>query len=379
MAIIDVLMPVYNCERYVAEALQSIQNQTVSDIKIIVIDDGSTDDTGDMIRSIKKLDERILYFRQENAGIVKALNVGLAMCDAPLIARMDGDDISYPDRFAKQLSYLNANSDCVGVAALVRHIDEHGRFHGHVTRVKDESKISNVSIPANEPSLIHPMLMVRNSAIQQVGGFRHVYNAEDTDLYWRLLDVGRLHALSDILGDYRIHPASLSSTSIESGRQQAVWSQLTALSDQRRRSKKLDIEFSSSLVQQLRRHRNLKDMVEEAGKFTSPEEFRWLTSAVAAKLIEMCYYRPYEPLPSDIKYILDAQKIDPAASSRQGYKIFQEGIISAGIRLLLSYRAKDAFQLVPARRWPILIGRVIFRGAFPVVLKDRVKKLIGRL
>ena len=378
MALIDVVIPVYNCERYVAIALRSIQNQTVSNIRIIVVDDGSTDGTGDIVRNVQSSDERIIYKWQKNTGIVDALNAGLAICDAPFIARMDGDDISYPDRFDKELTYLNANIKCVGVAGLVRHIDEHGHFYGHITRIKDDSTISNVSIPANEPSLIHPMLMVRSSAIRQIGGFRHVYNAEDTDLYWRLSDIGQLHALSDILGDYRIHSASLSSASIRNGRQQAVWSQLTALSDQRRQSGKPDIEFSPDLVKELRQHEELNDIVKEASKLTFPEELPWFTSAVAAKLIEMCYYRPYEPLPSDIRYILTAQKCDPSASSRQGYGIFQEGIISAGIRLLLLRRVRDAFQLVPLRQWPMLVGRAVFRGALSPVLRQKIKNIVKR-
>jgi glycosyltransferase involved in cell wall biosynthesis len=376
VAEIDVVIPAYNCERYIADSLQSIQNQTIENVRIIVVDDGSTDGTAHIIKRLSNSDSRILYLYQENSGIVEALNAGLAMCDAPFIARMDGDDISHPDRFKKEINYLSANPDCVAVAGLVRHIDEDGRFYGHVTRVKDVSTISNNSLPANEPSLIHPMLMVRAEAMRQAGGFRHVYNAEDTDLYWRLSDMGRLHAIPDIVGDYRIHSASLSSSSIENGRQQAIWSQLTALSDQRRKSGKPDIPFSAELAHKIRRHRELKDIVKEANNLAYPEEIQWLTSAVAAKIIEMSYYRPYEVSAEDIKYIKYARQFDRLIDRRDGYEIFREGIISAGIRLILTHRVKDAFDLVPLSSWPILAGRAAFRGLLSPELRRRVKSLI---
>jgi glycosyltransferase involved in cell wall biosynthesis len=109
---ITVLMPVYNAERYVGEAIESILNQTFRDFKILIIDDGSTGRSCEIIRAYSLEDHRIeLVINESNMGITKTLNKGLSMIDTPYIARMDSDDISLPHRFEKQLDIMENNSD----------------------------------------------------------------------------------------------------------------------------------------------------------------------------------------------------------------------------------------------------------------------------
>ena len=106
-ATITVLMPVYNAERYVGEAIESILNQTFRDFKFLIIDDGSTDRSCEIIRAYSLEDHRIeLVINESNMGITKTLNKGLSMIDTPYIARMDSDDISLPHRFEKQLDIM---------------------------------------------------------------------------------------------------------------------------------------------------------------------------------------------------------------------------------------------------------------------------------
>lgn len=126
MARIDVLMSVYNCEKYIEKTIESIQCQTIHDIRIVIVDDGSIDTTGDIIKASATKDPRIEYHRQDNSGIVAALNHGLQYCTSPYIARHDGDDISYPDRFQKELDYLEANPNCVAVSGSVYNVYENG-------------------------------------------------------------------------------------------------------------------------------------------------------------------------------------------------------------------------------------------------------------
>lgn len=168
--LIDVLVPAYNAGWSLPETLASIQAQTVRDIRIIVVDDGSTDNTAAVLAAAAAADRRIHIITQANGGIVAALNAGLAACTAPFIARHDADDLSDPDRFEHQLRYFEENPDCVAVAGAARHIDGTGRALGTQTRLRDPARADPFSIPATEPYLLQPMLMVRAESFHAAGG-----------------------------------------------------------------------------------------------------------------------------------------------------------------------------------------------------------------
>nr|WP_242011764.1 glycosyltransferase family A protein [Acetobacter oeni] len=372
-------MSVYNCEKYIAETLASIQAQTFRDIRIIVIDDGSTDRTGDIVREVANKDARIEYHRQENAGIVAALNAGLPFCDAELIARHDGDDISYPDRFEKELAYLKTHPDCVAVSGLARHIDSNSHTLNHVTKAKDLSKADPFSIPANEPYIMQPLLMVRRETLGKAGGYRYLSVAEDTDLYWRLSDAGQLHIIPDIMGDYRIHSGSISSGDIVSGRQQAVWSQLAALSEQRRRKDEPDISFSRDSFEAIRSCSDLDETISAAHELIDKNEYKWFDCAVAAKILEICYYRPYEPEKADIDIINTYEKLYPSISEYKGYDIFVSGKMSCAIRLIGDGRVLDALSLIGWLNMPVAVARASFRYLIPENYRKLIKRFVKKI
>src|ERR1700726_1508117 len=116
---ISVLMPVYNAERYVAEAVESILSQTFADFEFIIIDDGSKDRSLAILEEYAARDPRIRLVSRPNTGIVKALNQGLALASGELVARMDADDIAMPERLAKQRDYLADHPECVMVGSRV--------------------------------------------------------------------------------------------------------------------------------------------------------------------------------------------------------------------------------------------------------------------
>ena len=379
MAKIDILMSVYNCEQYINSTINSILNQTFTDFRIIVVDDGSSDRTGDICKQFVEKDSRVEYYHQDNAGIVAALNHGLQYCSAPFIARHDGDDISYPERFEKELTYLEANPDCVAVSSIARHIDENDIPCGTISTRKDISAADCWSIPAAEPYLLQPMLMMRRNAVDEVGGYRNLSVAEDTDLMWRLNRIGAMHILPEPLGDYRVHAGSVSSLSIIQGRFLAIWSQLAAISEQRRVSQLPDIVFSNYLLQRLNTTISLNEMVDEIRGQLTDTEICWLCSAVSAKLLELCYYRPYEPDKSDIQFILTAVHTDRNISERSGYGFFKEAMLSAAIRITLAYRIKDALTLTPPKLWPALFGRIAFRTLIPKSIKKNIIKTFSFL
>ncbi|HAS7841575.1 TPA: glycosyltransferase family 2 protein, partial [Vibrio cholerae] len=111
---ISVVMSVYNGEKYLGEAIDSILKQTFSDFEFIIINDGSTDKTLEIIKSYMKKDDRIVLVSRENKGLIVSLNEGLDLAKGQYIARMDADDISIKSRFEKQIEFLDSNPD-IGV------------------------------------------------------------------------------------------------------------------------------------------------------------------------------------------------------------------------------------------------------------------------
>ena len=121
--VIDVVIPVFNGERTVESAVASIQAQTVRDIRILVVNDGSTDGTQAIVERMAAADGRIVLLNRVNGGIVDALNAGLAACTADLIARHDADDLAVPERFETQLAWMQAHPDCSAVSGAIIEID----------------------------------------------------------------------------------------------------------------------------------------------------------------------------------------------------------------------------------------------------------------
>lgn len=303
---VDVLMPVFNVASTIEESVRSILSQTITDFRIVLVDDGSTDGTGEILRRMAGEDCRITVITTENRGIVDALNTGIEACEAPIIARLDGDDLSFPDRLQRQLGYLQDNPDCIAVAGNVWHIDEHGNRTGVRSFFPAEVVSDPYRAHCTEPYLMHPFLMVRSEALRKVGGYRYVFHAEDTDLYWRLSDVGRLHNLPDLLGEYRIHDKSVSGRSILNGRVQAVSSQLSAVSERRRRAGQPDIAFPRDALQQYHQAEELDRIVACASQQLTNEERDWLELAVASKLLQLVSYRPYALTSRDKHFIKSA-------------------------------------------------------------------------
>lgn len=203
---ISVLMSAYNSERYVREAVESILNQTFGDFELILIDDGSKDSSPQILTELADRDARIRFISRLNKGLTKTLNEALSLARAPLIARMDADDVSMPDRFEKQVEYLESHPECVCVGSRVELIDP----LGSVFRTSDH-KLMHEEIDAGLMkgvgwSIVHPVAMIRRDALEKVGGYREQFEtSQDLDLFLRLAEVGRLANLPDVLLQYRQH------------------------------------------------------------------------------------------------------------------------------------------------------------------------------
>lgn len=300
---VDVLIPVYNAEATLREALESILRQTLTDIRIIVVDDGSTDGSAAILEDLRCKDPRVQVLTKPNGGIVDALNFGLTQCSADYIARFDSDDVAFPDHLQNLRNYLDEHADCIAVGSAVEHMDEFGRPLYGLPHPGSPSDSNPRWAPALEPYLIHPFMMVRRSSLIEAGGYRYVFNSEDSDLYWRLSERGRLHNLQVVGGKYRVHGGSISSVSVLSGRIMAVSSQLAALSAMRRRLKLQDLQFGKQALMAYRTAATLEKICEVASMQLTPAEANHLRIAASMKLLELSAYRPFKLEESDYHFI----------------------------------------------------------------------------
>lgn len=354
---VDVVMPARNAAATVALSIRSVLAQSAPDLRLFVVDDGSTDATPAIVATLAAQDGRVTLIRQPRGGIAAALNAGIAAGRAPFVARLDADDISHPDRHARQLGHLLDHPDTVGLSGAHQEIDEAGHPTGHIHDPRLAPAPDPCWLPAREPALTQPFFMAPRAALAAVGGYRAFPVAEDSDLYWRLMTVGRLDVMPHILGSYRLHAGSISGASARHGRRLALWSQLAALSAQRRRAGLADLALPleaeaardpseaplavqvAQLARQMRLDRN---------------ETVWLTQAVAAKLVELAGYRPFELDDRDCRYI---------AAALAGPRAVAE---PANASTLRRYRAATAARLFRLGRWPDAIA--LARGLWPEML-----------
>lgn len=301
----DVLLPVFNAESTVRESVSSLLAQSIEDFRIIIVDDGSAEPCRLVLDEIATWDQRIKVVRRQNGGIVSALNTGLEYVEAPVIARFDADDIAAPNRLETQLAYFDAHPGVIATSGAVRHIDAAGNYL-QTHHSPDPTEADPNATPSREPYLIHPFLAVRTEAIRKVGGYRFVHHSEDTDLYWRLAELGELVNLPEILGDYRLHAASISGSSTINGRIMAIHSQLAALSSKRRKHGLPDFEFAKESVTEYKSAKLLSNMVALSHKSLFADEKSWFNLAVAGKMLELSAYRPWPLEPDDIDFIRSA-------------------------------------------------------------------------
>ena len=184
--LVSVIIPVYNVEKFVEQAIVSIIDQTYKNLEIIVIDDGSSDITYQIVADLASQDPRIrLYKNERNLKIVKTLNRALSLAQGEYIARMDGDDISALDRIEKQVAFLESNPDYDLVGCSVIYIDENGMEIGRSVRVSDQKLLMKLT---KYGALVHhPTWVARKSVYTKLDGYRELSGAEDYDFLLRMI------------------------------------------------------------------------------------------------------------------------------------------------------------------------------------------------
>jgi hypothetical protein len=202
---ISVAMSVYNGERFLAEAIESILAQTFGDFEFLILDDGSKDNTPAIVRHYAGIDSRIRPIVRENRGLVVSLNQLLGEARAPIVARMDADDICLPQRFERQFAFLQANPDYGVIGSRSIDIDERGEPYPASGQEHPDSHEGFIAaIEAGAPLLCHPAAMYRREVVLSVGGYHGAFrHCEDLDLWLRLTAVTKLASLPERLIRYR--------------------------------------------------------------------------------------------------------------------------------------------------------------------------------
>ena len=199
---ISVIMPAYNAEKYIKEAIDSILSQTYGDFELIVLNDCSKDRTEEIILSYR--DDRIVYLKNpQNMGVAATLNRGLAAARGEYIARMDADDISLPQRFEKQVAFLDAHPEIAVLGTNCETFDESGPLYtGWSATDPAQMKVDLLF----SCGLAHPSVMMRREVVQSLGGYDLEFEGmEDYDLWCRVAESHGVTTLADILFRYRVH------------------------------------------------------------------------------------------------------------------------------------------------------------------------------
>lgn len=203
--LITVIMPVYNCEHYIREAIESILIQSYTNFEFLIIDDASTDQTLSIIRQIK--DSRIrLIEKPKNTGYTSSLNYGFSIAKGAYIARMDGDDISLPQRFAKQVAFMETHPDVVVCGTNYKIIGSNQKKL--LSETHEDIKIELLK----NTCFGHPTVIIRREVLENHNLQYDIKKepAEDYDLWVTLLNYGKLHNLQEILLHYRVHDEQVS-------------------------------------------------------------------------------------------------------------------------------------------------------------------------
>lgn len=301
--LVSVIIPVYNVEKYVKDAVESIQNQSYKNLEIIIIDDGSTDHTYDIVNKLAKQDNRIkLYRNEKNLNIVKTLNFGLSVANGEYIARMDGDDISAVDRIEKKVKFLEENKDFDLVGCSVMAINDRGSVIGQTIYY------SNQKILLKNLKYVTPVCHIwvaRKKLYDTLGGYREVPGVEDYDFLLRMTSFGLKYTnLEDYFGYFVRIGRSGNTISRYGVRQRKMHAYVFRLYKERLKYKK--DSFSDD---NLKKYIKTSNILEKIHSFSSKSLYKAIEAKGGGKYFKMFVYLIVSlSSPYQISYLINRLK-----------------------------------------------------------------------
>jgi glycosyltransferase involved in cell wall biosynthesis len=202
---ISVLMPCYNAAAYITDAIRSVLDQTFRDFELLIINDGSTDQTVALVSSFD--DERIVLIGQERQGVAAALNNGLIHARAYYIVRFDADDICLPERLEKQYHFMMSNPDYIIAGSAADYIDDSGNYiFTHFPQAKSHPEI--LELDYHICPFIHASVIYKKDTVAKIGYDVNAHSFEDHLLWLKLKDKGKMHNMAEPLLRVRLNPGS---------------------------------------------------------------------------------------------------------------------------------------------------------------------------
>jgi len=246
---IPIIMPAYNASAFLAQAIESVLAQTLTDFELIVVNDGSTDNTQAIAESFAARDPRVKVHTQQNAGTAAALNRGIELAQGEWVFLMHADDLMHSNRLERQQAFIAGHPELSAVSSLVRHIDGKNRVIGRDNSLLTTPEAVDRLVRANELiAFNHPATALRKSAVLAVGGYRQAFwPAEDVDLWNRLVEKGyRILVQPEFLLDYRMHGNSASISRARLTRTKVRWLKNCML---RRRAGQQELDWETFLAE----------------------------------------------------------------------------------------------------------------------------------
>lgn len=207
---VSVVMSVFNGDRFLTEAIESILKQTFRDFEFVIINDGSTDRTASILTSYEKSDSRVRVYDQENKGLIASLNRGCGLAHGKYIARMDADDVSMPGRLERQVRFLENHRGVGLLGGAAEIIDYQGRWLSLVCPLLDDQSIRDALRSFSFP-IFHAAVVMRKQTFDEAGGYRAQFmHAEDYDLWLRIIECWKVANLPDVVLRKRTHSEGVS-------------------------------------------------------------------------------------------------------------------------------------------------------------------------
>jgi glycosyltransferase involved in cell wall biosynthesis len=235
---VSVLMAVYNSERWLAEAIESVLSQTFTDFEFLIVNDGSTDQSSVIINRYAEQDSRICVFNKPNTGLADSLNYGIMHAKGQWIARIDADDLCMPDRLRKQMEVAQSVEDIVLIGTGLTLIDDCSTPL-RTYRYPPQHEMLLQSLTSGGKFFAHSSALYRTRSVRDVGGYRtRIRRSQDRDLWLRLSEKGRFFCVEASLVQIRKHSGQISHD--ENGERQLVDSHVAMVSYWLRRAGQAD-------------------------------------------------------------------------------------------------------------------------------------------